>query len=116
MSHPTTHQNKRKPPTPFEGNHVFPSTLPSQQWHKRVFSAQQRQHLREALSPKVETRRAPATRHTKLYPYDSTASQLFEPFGASTFGSLSNKLSLTELWRASAAGNRKAAGAWHCMH
>eukprot|EP00971_Amphidinium_carterae_P350016 6491345-Amphidinium_carterae.1 len=37
-------------------------------------------------SPKVDTRVAPATRRTKLYPYDSTASQSFEPIVDSQCG------------------------------
>eukprot|EP00439_Symbiodinium_sp_Y106_P039165 s2340_g4.t2 len=44
-------------------------------------------------------------RRTQLYPYDSVASQLFEPYGESAF----DTLSLQQLWEAAARGNRKAA-------
>ena len=46
-------------------------------------------------------------RRTKLYPWDSVASQMFEPYGVSALDSLS----LKELWDGTVRGNRKA-----CYH
>jgi len=48
---------------------------------------------------------APTTeRRTKLYPYDSVAAQLLEPFGESALDSMS----LQQLWKAASDGNKKA--------
>ena len=44
-------------------------------------------------------------RRTKLYPWDSVASQLFEPHGESAF----DNMSLKKVWEAAMKGNRKAA-------
>ncbi|CAE7266071.1 unnamed protein product [Symbiodinium natans] len=49
---------------------------------------------------------APAAgRRTKLYPWDSVASQLFEPYGECPI----NGMSLKDVWNGAAAGNKKAA-------
>lgn len=44
------------------------------------------------------------TRRVKLYPWDSTASQLLEPYGESAISSLS----LADLWKAVNSGNKSA--------
>ena len=54
----------------------------------------------EAAAPTEEQ----ASRRTKLYPWDSVASQLFEPYGEC----ISNKLSLPEIWKAAKKGSSKA--------
>ena len=46
-------------------------------------------------------------RRVRLYPWDSVASQLFEPHGVSALDGLSNK----ELWESASRGNKKA-----CYH
>ena len=50
------------------------------------------------------TAESAAGRRTKLFPWDSVASQLFEPHGESAL----DKLSLQDVWVAAAKGNKKA--------
>ena len=51
--------------------------------------------------PKPEEKK----RRVKLFPWDSVATQLLEPFGESSF----DTMSLDKLWTAAARGNRSAA-------
>ncbi|CAE7786778.1 unnamed protein product [Symbiodinium sp. CCMP2592] len=51
-----------------------------------------------------ETKNTSQARRTKLYPYDSTAMQLIEPYGESVI----NNLTKAKLWEAVSKGNHKA--------
>ncbi len=54
--------------------------------------------------PQGATAAAPANRRTKLFPWDSVASQLLEPYGESAL----DAMSLQEVWAAASKGNKKA--------
>ncbi|CAE7902598.1 unnamed protein product, partial [Symbiodinium necroappetens] len=56
-------------------------------------------------APEPETPTPKQDRRVKLYPWDSVAAQLLEPFGESAL----DTLSLQQLWKAASEGNKKAA-------
>ena len=58
-----------------------------------------------APSAGAETHDAAGTRRTKLFPYDSAAAQLLNPYGSSTVSTLTPQA----LWSAVKKGNKKAA-------
>ena len=59
----------------------------------------------EAVAPAQEGEQKPAERRTKLFGYDSVALQMLEPYGE---GALDG-MSLREIWKGTAKGNKKCA-------
>ena len=72
--------------------------------HKCLPQTQTMSLFEENESKEQITAEQPSSRRTKLFPWDSVASQLFEPYGESAL----DQLSLQDVWTAANKGNKKA--------
>ena len=86
-------------------NSSAPQPLPSVQClHTHLSPAGTMSLFDEAEPQEKMTAEQAAGRRVKLYPWDSVASQLFEPYGESAL----DTLSLQDVWVAASKGNKKA--------